>query len=75
MKDGREVVAKLSNPNVGRPHFTTASEVANMDFVYGFFLNSEANKTDLFLAAECSWAAGPSGLYMELKSARQLYQS
>lgn len=30
MNDGREVVAKLPNPNAGRPHFTTASEV------YGF---------------------------------------
>lgn len=33
MKDDREVVAKLPNPNVGRPHFTTASEVATMDLV------------------------------------------
>ena len=33
MDDGREVIAKLPNPNAGRPHFTTASEVATMDFV------------------------------------------
>lgn len=33
MDDGQEVVAKLPNPNAGRPHFTTASEVATMDFV------------------------------------------
>ncbi|PLB44200.1 phosphotransferase enzyme family protein [Aspergillus steynii IBT 23096] len=33
MNDGREVVAKLPNPNAGRPHFTTASEVATMDFL------------------------------------------
>ncbi|RWQ95008.1 phosphotransferase enzyme family protein [Paecilomyces variotii] len=32
MDDGREVVAKVPNPNAGAPHFTTASEVATMDF-------------------------------------------
>ncbi|KAE8337770.1 hypothetical protein BDV24DRAFT_154051 [Aspergillus arachidicola] len=33
MDNGREIVAKLPNPNAGRPHFTTASEVATMDFL------------------------------------------
>lgn len=33
MDNGREVVAKVPNPNAGLPHFTTASEVATMDFV------------------------------------------
>lgn len=33
MNDGKEVIAKLPNPNAGRAHFTTASEVATMDFV------------------------------------------
>jgi hypothetical protein len=33
MDDGREVIAKVPNPNAGVPHFTTASEVATMDFV------------------------------------------
>ncbi|KAE8357046.1 kinase-like domain-containing protein [Aspergillus coremiiformis] len=33
MNDGREIIAKLPNPNAGRPHFTTASEVATMDFL------------------------------------------
>lgn len=33
MEDGREVVAKVPNPNAGVPHFTTASEVATMEFV------------------------------------------
>lgn len=33
MDDGKEAVAKLPNPNAGRPHFTTASEVATMNFV------------------------------------------
>ena len=33
MEYGSEVVAKVPNPNAGLPHFTTASEVAMMDFV------------------------------------------
>lgn len=33
MNDGQKVIAKLPNPNAGRRHFTTASEVATMDFV------------------------------------------
>ncbi|KAF2746697.1 hypothetical protein M011DRAFT_477924 [Sporormia fimetaria CBS 119925] len=33
MDDGQELIAKLPNPNAGRPHFTTASEVATMDYV------------------------------------------
>ncbi|RMZ84416.1 hypothetical protein DV738_g463, partial [Chaetothyriales sp. CBS 135597] len=33
MDDGRQVIGKVPNPNAGLPHFTTASEVATMDFV------------------------------------------
>lgn len=33
MIDGNEVIAKILNNNAGHPHFTTASEVATMDFV------------------------------------------
>lgn len=33
MDDGTQAVAKVANPNAGRPHFTTASEVATMEFV------------------------------------------
>ncbi|KAM5438425.1 hypothetical protein MferCBS31731_005002 [Microsporum ferrugineum] len=33
MNDGREIIAKLPNPNAGRVHFVTASEVATMDFL------------------------------------------
>ncbi|EEQ30887.1 phosphotransferase family protein [Microsporum canis CBS 113480] len=32
MDDGRDVVAKVPNPNAGLAHFTTASEVATMEF-------------------------------------------
>ena len=38
MNNGNEVIAKVPNPNAGRPHFTTASEVATMDFVRKSFL-------------------------------------
>ncbi|CAE7207584.1 hypothetical protein P3342_011188 [Pyrenophora teres f. teres] len=33
MDDGRGLIAKLPNPNAGRPYFTTASEMATMDYV------------------------------------------
>ncbi|GFN11009.1 phosphotransferase enzyme family protein [Aspergillus tubingensis] len=33
MQDGTQIVGKVPNPNAGRPHYTTASEVATMDFV------------------------------------------
>ncbi|KAE9369713.1 hypothetical protein N431DRAFT_493487 [Stipitochalara longipes BDJ] len=33
MDNGTQVVAKVPNPNAGKPHFTTASEVATMDFI------------------------------------------
>lgn len=46
MDDGREVIAKVPNPNAGVPHFTTASEVATMDFVcLLFILNSIHNES------------------------------
>jgi hypothetical protein len=33
MDEGQEVIVKVPNPNAGIPYFTTASEVATMDFV------------------------------------------
>ena len=33
MDNGRELIAKVPNPNAGEPYFTTASEVPTMDFV------------------------------------------
>ncbi|RLL99158.1 hypothetical protein CFD26_104776 [Aspergillus turcosus] len=33
MANGSQVVARVPNPNSGIPHYTTASEVATMDFV------------------------------------------
>ncbi|KAF1912816.1 kinase-like domain-containing protein [Ampelomyces quisqualis] len=32
MHDGRQLIARLPNPNAGRSHYTTASEVATMDY-------------------------------------------
>ncbi|KAL9020921.1 MAG: hypothetical protein Q9185_001884 [Variospora sp. 1 TL-2023] len=32
-EDGKEVIMKIPQPNAGRPHFTTASEVATMHYV------------------------------------------
>jgi hypothetical protein len=34
MDDGRELIAKIPNPNAGQPHLTTASEAATMDYVW-----------------------------------------
>ena len=33
MHDGMTIIARIPNPNAGPPHYTTASEVATMDFV------------------------------------------
>lgn len=33
MEDGKEIVGKVPNPCAGIPHYTTASEVATMDFL------------------------------------------
>jgi hypothetical protein len=33
MKDGLELVVKIPNPNAGPTHYTTASEVATMQYV------------------------------------------
>lgn len=33
MQDGRQLIARLPNPNAGRSHYTTASEVATMEYV------------------------------------------
>lgn len=41
MSDGAQVVAKLPNLQAGRPHFTTASEVATMDYVSERLLTRE----------------------------------
>ena len=42
MQDGREIIARLPNPNAGRPHYTTASEVATMAYVMLISLGSDS---------------------------------
>ncbi|KAJ0413319.1 kinase-like domain-containing protein [Aspergillus carlsbadensis] len=37
MDDGFQVIGKVPNPNAGLPHYTTASEVATMDFMRSVF--------------------------------------
>ncbi|KAI5240526.1 hypothetical protein E4T43_06028 [Aureobasidium subglaciale] len=36
MDNGKQVIAKIPNPNSGPPHFTTASEVATMQFTRAY---------------------------------------
>jgi hypothetical protein len=33
MRDGLQVIVRIPNPNAGKPHYTTASEVATMEYV------------------------------------------
>ncbi|CAD0040865.1 unnamed protein product, partial [Aureobasidium pullulans] len=44
MDNGKQVVAKIPNPNAGRPHFTTASEVATMKFPLALCLETDHEK-------------------------------
>lgn len=46
MDNGTQVVAKVPNPNAGKPHFTTASEVATMDFVRSLLQILVSTNTD-----------------------------
>lgn len=47
MKDGRQLIVKIPNPNSGRPHFTTASEAATMDYVFPPIALLRKNKAKL----------------------------
>jgi hypothetical protein len=38
MHDGHQLIARLPNPNAGRAHYTTASEVATLDYVFLFHM-------------------------------------
>lgn len=62
MDDGKRVVAKVPNPNAGRPHYTTASEVATMEFVStfscyddrGLILSSRLGRFSNYLHQRCT---------------------
>lgn len=48
MHDGRQLIARLPNPNAGRRHYTTASEVATMDYVRLLHIYECRDVTDCF---------------------------
>ncbi|PGH15283.1 hypothetical protein AJ80_05636 [Polytolypa hystricis UAMH7299] len=52
LRDGQQVIAKVPNPNAGLPFYTTASEVATMDFV----------------GTEYSWSANTENMCLECMS-------
>jgi len=66
MDDGRQVIGKVPNPNAGIPHYTTASEVATMDFVGLRFQWLYALKLISLLDAQCSWNSSAKGVCVEL---------
>lgn len=47
MDDGKELIAKLPNPNAGRGHYTNASEVATMDYVSDLKTRAPARNSTL----------------------------
>ncbi len=65
MDDGTQAVAKVPNPNAGRPHFTTASEVATMDFVRKIDLLHTSLSLNASIGAKCSRYTGPKSLRLE----------
>lgn len=72
MNDGNEVIAKVPNPNAGRPHFTIASEVATMDFVRNYSLLCPATVAKKMLAGKkCFENTGSQSIRMELPAGRE----
>ncbi|KAJ5374541.1 phosphotransferase enzyme family protein [Penicillium concentricum] len=57
MEDGQEVVVKVPDPNAGVPHFTTASEVATMDFKKWLSI-SFSHYRSLYYAGDVQSSAG-----------------
>ncbi|KAF1916462.1 phosphotransferase enzyme family protein [Ampelomyces quisqualis] len=64
MDNGREVVAKVPNPNAGIPHLTTASEVATMNFAREV-LNTPAPRVYSWNAKAKSHPVGAEFIIME----------
>ncbi|DAA73906.1 TPA_exp: Uncharacterized protein A8136_3892 [Trichophyton benhamiae CBS 112371] len=64
MDDGKEVIAKIPNPNAGRPHFVTSSEVATMDFVRNR-LNIPAPKVYSWCSDTSKSKVGAEYIFME----------
>lgn len=68
MDNGHQVVAKIPNPNAGAPHFTTACEVATMDFVSLSSWLKILSINEYYIGAQRSGNASPQGSCMELSS-------
>ncbi|KAJ5348440.1 phosphotransferase enzyme family protein [Penicillium brevicompactum] len=66
MDDGQEVIAKVPNPNAGVPHFTTASEVATMDFARKV-LDTPAPRVHLWNSRAESHPVGAEFIIMDKK--------
>lgn len=45
MQDGKQLIVKIPNPNSGPAHYTTASEVATMQFVRDYTFGGFCNRT------------------------------
>lgn len=78
MNDGREVVAKLPNPNAGLPHFVMASEVATMWILYFSLPLVTLSFTEsvilTVLVEERLSSSDPQGLCLELQNAAILLE-
>ncbi|KAL4899468.1 hypothetical protein BDW74DRAFT_171509 [Aspergillus multicolor] len=70
MDNGFQVVGKVPNPNAGLPHFTTASEVATMDFMRNVLgtpvpkVLAWSSSTDNPVAAEYILMENPRGIQL-----------
>jgi hypothetical protein len=76
MDDGREVIGKVPNPNTSLRHYTTASEVATMDYVRGSQLShlpfaSGLLTLDYFTDAQCTVDSHPQGSSLEFPRREQ----
>lgn len=71
MDNGKEFIGKVPNPNAGVPHYTTASEVATMDFVSCILsVNRTLTCCTYYysLDAKCSTDPCAAGICVELQS-------
>ncbi|KAK2733427.1 hypothetical protein FQN57_002123 [Myotisia sp. PD_48] len=65
MDDGQEVIAKVPNPNAGVSYFTTASEVATMDFVRNVLGTPAPNFGSLYYAKDLATSQQQNHLYSD----------
>lgn len=73
MGDGAQVVGKVPNPNAGQAHYTTASEVATMDFVSCIYPCARINHTYSFVTdAKYTWYPCSTCASLEFQSKTDL---